>query len=195
MKNFKEYLTESQKTYAFKIKVAGQVPEKFTETLKNKLGKYGCSKFEQTGSTPIQSSALDFPNLSNIEVTVFEMECAYPTTSPEILEIIKNSTPVCETHLRVRNLREEDLFDMDLSMAEENKKSQALLNDDQYKEAPKIKSKDYFGTEFNKSFLKDLQKTAKQRKKAAGQKDLKTEITNDGPDFGGSSNSPIGSSK
>jgi hypothetical protein len=90
MKNFKEYLTESQKTYTFKIKVAGQVPEKFTETLKNKLGKYGCSKFEQTGSTPIQSSALDFPNLSNIEVTVFEMACAYPTTSPEILEIINS---------------------------------------------------------------------------------------------------------
>lgn len=195
MKNFKEYLIESQKTYSFKVKVAGELPEKFTETIKNKLGKYGCSKFEQVGSTPIQPTAMDFPNLSNVEVTVFEMECAYPVTSPQILEIIKNSTPVCETHLRVRNLRESDLFDMDLETSQADEKAKALLDDDQYKEAPKVKSKDYFGSEFNKSFLKGLQKDAKQRKKEAGQKDVKTEITSEGPDFGSPSASPIGSKK
>jgi hypothetical protein len=194
MKNFKDYLTESQKTYTFKIKVAGQLPEKFTETVKTRLEKYGCSKFNQVGATPIQSTARDFPNLSNVEVTIFEMECAYPVTSPEILEMIKGSTTVCETHLKVRNLKEQELFDLG-SNEEKNQKSEALLNDAQYKDAPKIKSKDYFGTEFNKSFLKDLQKTAKQRKKEAGQKDIKTEVTADGPDFGSPSSSPIGSSK
>jgi hypothetical protein len=196
MKNFKEYLTESQKVYSFKIKVAGPVPEKFAESVKARLEKYGCGKFEQKGSTPIQMAALDFPSLSNVEVTMFEAECVYPVTSPEILEVIKNSTKVCETHLRVRNLREEEMFEFDSSIeVEEKKKKTALLNDPDYKEAAKVKSKDYFGADFNKSFLKDLQKTAKQRKKDAGHKDLKTEITNDGPDFGGPSASPIGSSK
>jgi hypothetical protein len=30
---------------------------------------------------------------------------------------------------------------------------------------PKIKGKDYFGDDFNRGFLKDLEKSAKQRKK------------------------------
>ena len=194
MKNLKEYLAESQKVYTFKIKVAGPLPEKFVESVKLKLEKYGCGKFQQINSTPILPTALDFPNLSNVEITIFEAECAYPVTSPEIMEAIKNSTAVCETHLRVRNLREEEMFEYD-NAEEDKKKKTALLTDPTYKEAEKVKAKDYFGSDFNKSFLKDLQKSAKQRKKDAGQKDVKTEITNDGPDFGGPSASPIGSSK
>jgi hypothetical protein len=37
----------------------------------------------------------------------------------------------------------------------------------------KIKHKDYFGDEFNKGFLKDLSKTAKQQKKENGQGEYK----------------------
>ena len=33
MKTFKEYLVENKKIYSFKIKVAGDVPEKFQEAL------------------------------------------------------------------------------------------------------------------------------------------------------------------
>ena len=49
----------------------------------------------------------------------------------------------------------------------------ALLADGEYKEADKIKQKDYFGAEFNKGFLKDLAKTAKQQKKENGQGEYK----------------------
>ena len=37
MKTFKEYLAESKKVYSFKVKVAGELPEKFQETLKTHL--------------------------------------------------------------------------------------------------------------------------------------------------------------
>jgi len=195
MKSLKDYLTESQKTYSFKIKVAGQVPEKFVETVKSRLEKYGCSKFSQIGSTPIQSTAMDFPELCNIEVTMFEAECAYPVTPPEILMAIKNSVAISETHLRVRNARESQELDaLALDDAQSTKKVKALLDDPEYKEAEKVKSKNYFGDDFNKAFLKDLQKSAKQRKKELGHKDVKTtEITSEGPDFGKGSASPIGS--
>jgi hypothetical protein len=195
MKSLKDYLTESQKTYSFKVKVAGQVPEKFVETVKSRLEKYGCSKFSQIGSTPIQSTAMDFPELCNIEVTMFEAECAYPVTPPEILMAIKNSVAISETHLRVRNARESQELDaLALDDAQSTKKVKALLDDPEYKEAEKIKSKNYFGDDFNKAFLKDLQKSAKQRKKELGHKDVKTtEITSEGPDFGKGSTSPIGS--
>jgi hypothetical protein len=196
MKSFKEYLTENQKTYSFKVKVAGSVPEKFVETVKSRLEKYGCSKFSQVGTTPIQATAMDFPELCNVEVTMFEAECAYPVTPPEILMAIRNSVSISETHIRVRNTREaEELDALALDNEQSTKKSKALLDDPSYKEAEKIKSKNYFGDDFNKALLKDLQKTAKQRKKDLGQKDAKTEITSEGPDYGSPASSVLGSSK
>ena len=40
MKSFEQYLTESKKTYKFKIRVAGEVPEGFANTLEGALQKY-----------------------------------------------------------------------------------------------------------------------------------------------------------
>ena len=54
MKSFKEYLTESKKVYSFKVKVAGEVPEKFQEGLKTRLGRCGAIKVDKLTTTPIQ---------------------------------------------------------------------------------------------------------------------------------------------
>ena len=90
MKSFKEYLTESKKVYSFKVKVAGEVPEKFQEGLKTRLGRCGAIKVDKLTTTPIQETPLDFPDLKNMEVSVFEVICEYPITSPEIVADIKN---------------------------------------------------------------------------------------------------------
>ena len=39
MKTLKDYLSESKKAYSFKIKVAGELPENFQDTLKKSLEK------------------------------------------------------------------------------------------------------------------------------------------------------------
>jgi hypothetical protein len=101
MKNFKEYLTESKKVYSFKVKVAGELPEKFQEGLTTRLGRCGVMTVKKLTTTPIQESPLDFPELKNMEVTVFEVICEYPVTSPEIAEDIK-CMGVEEAHFRVR---------------------------------------------------------------------------------------------
>lgn len=158
MKSFKEYLTESKKTYSFKIKVAGDLPENFVKTVKEYLG-YCKAALVEKSKTPIQSQPLDFPELSNVEVHVFEVVCEYPTTTPQIVERLKCLVP--ESHLRVRNgsdpaEAERAEFDMESS-------GEAILEEPEYQD--KIKAKDYFGDEFNKSFLKDLSKAAKERNK------------------------------
>ena len=56
-------------------------------------------------STPIQESPLDFPELTNMEVTVFEVICEYPVTSPEIAVDIK-CMGLDEAHFRVRGANE-----------------------------------------------------------------------------------------
>ncbi len=163
MKTFKEYLTESKKVYSFKVKVAGEVPEKFQEGLKTRLGRCGAIEVKKLTSTPIQESPLDFPELKNMEVTVFEVTCEYPVTSPEIIADIK-CMGLDESCFRVRGSNEPTEQEQVLANAEPSGES-FLDENDLDKGNTKIKHKDYFGDEFNKGFLKDLSKAAKDRKK------------------------------
>lgn len=165
MKNLKEYLAESKKTYGFKIKVAGPLPEGFEQKVQSHLGKYSCAKFSKVAETPIQKIALEFAELSNIEVTIFEAECQYPATPQEIHMCVRNATGVADTHLRVRNAN--DPFESLVAPTDEPS-GEALLNDPNYKEADSVKSSEFFGDDYNKSFLKDLAKVSKERKKAEG---------------------------
>ena len=163
MKTFKDYLAESKKVYPFKIKVAGELPEGFEAKLKQQLDRCGVMTFENQGSTPIQKFPLDFPEMTNQEVTIFEVVCSYPITAPEIVNHIK-SLGLPESCFRVRNSG--DAVEIEQAVANMEPSGEALLNDSQYKEATNAKHKDYFGNEFNNSFLKDLAKAAKERKKS-----------------------------
>ena len=170
MKTFKEYLAESKKVYSFKVKVAGELPEKFQENLKARLDRCKLVTFEKVSTTPIQETPLDFPELTNMEVTVFEVVCEYPITSPELVNEIKE-IGISENCFRVRGSNEPTEQEQILATAEPS--GEALLDDATYKEGGKIKHKDYFGDDFNKSFLKDLEKTAKARKKENGEGEYK----------------------
>ena len=171
MKNFKEYLTESKKVYSFKVKVAGELPEKFQEGLTTRLGRCGVMTVKKLTTTPIQESPLDFPELKNMEVTVFEVICEYPVTSPEIAEDIK-CMGVEEAHFRVRGSNQPS--EQEQVLANDEPSGEALLDEiDLDKNVGKVKVKDYFGDDFNKSFLKELSKTAKQQKKDNGQGEYK----------------------
>jgi hypothetical protein len=152
MKTFKEYLTENKKTYNFKIKIAGDLPESFQDNLKSSLERCKVIKLEKTGTTPIQASPLDFPTKQNCEVHMFEVDCEYPITAPEISVDVK-SAGIAEDCFRVRGGDE--------------------ISEVEVAEVVNVKHKDYFGDDFNKSFLKDLSKTAKQRQKDGVQTEYK----------------------
>lgn len=160
MKTFKEYLAESKKTYSFKVKVAGDLPENFQDSLKTQLERCKVLTFEKVTTTPIQKLPLDFPGHENKEVTVFEVITEYPITAPEVSVMVKESG-VDEDCFRVRGSGEPS--EVEQVLADNEKSGEALLNDSQYKEAGSVKHKDYFGDDFNKGFLKDLAKAAKQR--------------------------------
>jgi hypothetical protein len=171
MKSFKQYLTENQKVYSFKVKVAGDLPEKFQEGLKTRLDRCKVLTIEKVTTTPIQKLPLDFPNMENKEVHIFEVVCEYPVTAPEISQDIKNMG-IDESCFRVRGSGEPTEEDQVMLDSDTNK--EALLSEtDLDKNSGKIKHKDYFGDDFNKSFLKDLEKSAKARKKDQGQIEYK----------------------
>jgi hypothetical protein len=158
MKTFKEYLTESKKTYPFRLKVAGELPENFETKIKECLGSSNPSLIEKS-KTPIQAQPLDFPDLQNMEVHTFEIVCEYPITGPEIAQHVKNIVP--ESHFRIRNGG--DPAEVEHATFDVEPTGESVLEEPVYND--KVKAKDYFGDEFNKNFLKDLQKTAKERSK------------------------------
>ena len=162
MKPFTEYLAESKKIYNFKVKVAGELPEDFQENLKTALDRCKCIKLEKIKTTPIQALPLDFPAMKNCEVTVFEVVCEYPITGPEITNDVK-ALGLDEACFRVRGGSEPT--EADQVLLDNEPSGESLLLDSSYKENTNVKHKDYFGDDFNKGFLKDLEKTAKQRKK------------------------------
>lgn len=186
MKTLKEYLTESKKVYSFKIKIACDLPEGFEANFKAALEKYSVSRFEKTKTTPVQESPMDFPEVKNASVTMYEVDLEYPIISPEIVNILAADLGCREENVRVRGANEADI-EYDPS-AEPNGK--ALL-DTPYEKGAKFK--DYFGDAYNKSFLKDLEKASKQRKKDLGQKDVKAGAKDAGPDYGSKASSPVGS--
>jgi hypothetical protein len=173
MKTFKEYLTESKKVYPFKIKVAGELPEKFEENLKARLERCKVCTFEKTETTPVQKVPLDFPQLSNKEVHIFNVVLEYPITSPEVVKEVKD-TGLSEECFRVRGAGEpSEQEQVELQAVMDDKPGEALLTDSQYKEGGKVAHKDYFGDDFNKGFLKDLAKAAKERNKETGKGEYK----------------------
>jgi hypothetical protein len=163
MKTFKDYLTESKKVYSFKVKVAGDVPENFQDNLKKCLEKYQVVTFDKM-TTPIQETPMDFPEVTNRAITVYDLVLEYPITGPEIAAYVKEQG-VPEEFFRVRN--SSDPSEIDHHLVDEN--GEPILSDPFYSVETKIKHKDYFGDDFNKSFLKELSKTAKERKKELGQ--------------------------
>jgi hypothetical protein len=162
MKTLQEYLSESKKVYNFKVKVAGELPEDFQGNLKTALDRCNCIKLEKLSTTPIQALPLDFPSMKNCEVHIFEVICEYPITAPEIISDVK-SLGIDESQFRVRNSSEATEYEQ--AVAGELLAKDGLLNTPNYNEATNAKHKDYFGDDFNKGFLKDLEKSAKQRKK------------------------------
>lgn len=171
MKTFREYLTESKKVYNFKVKVAGELPENFETDLKSRLEKYNVINFNKMMTTPVQKVPLDFPNVTNKEVTVYEVILEYPVTSPELINEIKDMG-LTEACFRVRG--SEEPSELEQLQADNELSGEALLDEtDLDKGNGKINHKDYFGDDFNKSFLKDLSKAAKERCKEEGKGEYK----------------------
>ena len=102
MKSFKEYLTESKKTYDFRIKIAGDLPEGADSMMKTALEKYGVENYKKLASTMVQEHPLDFPQLKNMSVNVFETSLNYPTTQEVLRDYLCDYLDINHSQLKVK---------------------------------------------------------------------------------------------
>lgn len=168
MKNYKEYLSESKKQYDFKIKIAGDVTNEQEDALKRALSRYiaaeAAASFKKH-KTPIQSLPLDFPQVKNCEVHIYEVSLDYPTTPFELTEYLSTELKVNKSHLVIRRPGEpgEDY------QTPKDSREGALLDDPDYKEAGNAKFEDYYGDKYNSGFVKELNSLLKMQRAARGE--------------------------
>jgi hypothetical protein len=87
MKNFQQYLAESERTYNYRIKIVGDVAPDFIKQLEGKLAQFDPVKIGKPKSTPVQLKPADFPKHSNDSVTSMDVEFRYPAIEPQIKQI------------------------------------------------------------------------------------------------------------
>jgi hypothetical protein len=167
MKNFKEYLQENiiQKKYEFRVKVAGDFTSEQESKLKTMLERFQVNAFKKVGTTPIQALPLDFPQVKNCEVSIYEVSLDYPTTQQELTEYLSSGLEVSRQRLVVRKPGEPT----EEYQHEEPKREGALLDDPNYKEAGSPQFEDYYGDKYNTGFVKELNDILKLQRKARGE--------------------------
>lgn len=167
MKSFIEYLSESkeEKKYSFKIKIAGDLPEHCEDVMETALQKYQVSKFAKTKTTPIQAKIIDFPTMENVQVTIFEVDLDYPTTSQVLSSYMAEQTGVPLDRIRVRSPLEDAEAELNIEHLEVDKK--ALLTQDYQKE----NNQSTVGDKGISNFLKDLAKVRKEHVQYKGVND------------------------
>jgi len=188
MKSFKEHLNEGKKQYDFRIKIAGDVTAEQETNLKKVLEKYAVSSWKKAGKTPIQELPLDFPQVKNCEVSIYEVTLDYPTTQFELTEYISNNCGISKAHLAVRRPGEPS---EEYQHVEDKKREGALLTDPDYKEAGSPKFEDYYGDKYNSGFVKELNDILKLQRKERGEQIPTTEAAKFNTDSDGNKLGPV----
>lgn len=145
MKSLRHYLMESQKTYKYTIKIAGDCDDKLLDMFKYNLSKFDPVKIEEPKTTPIQKKVIGFDDLENESVTIIKAEFKYPATEP----MIQQCAQACGCNInRVRVVTTEFNDGMDVSTTKiqnqyDTSKDKSLLMTSELEDDGKQANKDY----------------------------------------------------
>jgi hypothetical protein len=167
MKNFKDYLSEgaTANKHTFRVKVAGNFTPDQETKFKSMMEKFNIDSFSKLKTTPVQSLPLDFPQVRNCEVHIFEVVVDYPTTQFELTEYLSSGLGINKQNLAVRRPGEPS----EQYQEPTEKREGALLTDSEYKEAGNANFEDFYGDKYNSGFVKELNDILKLQRKARGE--------------------------
>jgi hypothetical protein len=178
MKNFQEYLAESQRTYNYRLKIVGDVEPNFLKALEEKLKQFDPVKISSVKKTPIQLKPADFPAAANESVSSMECEFRYPAIEPQIQQIAQ-LLGLDPNRIRLLTSAHEESLDVEREKIEDQNKD--LLTDTDYP-APDAEqqalSKDYSAPYNQHAVLKNAYRSEFT---VAGGKTPPAKTTNDLP--------------
>ena len=160
MSTFTQYLTEAAKSYDYKVKVAGMIADDFKNRMETALQKFELAKLSAGKKTPIQSLPLDFPALSNEEVTIFDVTTNYPCSVNVLKEYLADYMNVNASMIVVRKPGEptEEYQDQIADAGKSDFANKLASVEEKFEKHP-VKGEDHFGDKHNMSLMKELLKT------------------------------------
>lgn len=178
MKHFRDYLIESERTYSYRIKFAGDLPDAFLKGFKAKLDQFDPVKIGDLKTTPIQARTPDFPAFSNERMSTVDVEFRYPAIDAQIRQIAQllgfDPNRVLMQTPNYSDNNQEERIDIE----EQNKD---LLGDTDFPKPDtkqKALSKDYATGPYDHAVLKNAYRSDFT---IAGEKTKPAETTNDLP--------------
>lgn len=184
-KSLQHYLTESTKTFKFKVKIAtDDMSEHQLSAIEQRLAAYKLVNISKPKRLPIQANPASFENLGAVTVHSMDVEIAYPATDAQVKEAIRLGCGCAGSHIYVGSeAQEQDTVRVDY----DKKDGKAVLTQDYEKTDPKVK--ELYGDENIKIILKDFDsKKRKYEFEVINKEQIKT--TNDLPQ---GTASPVGS--
>ena len=164
MSTFQKYLTESTKSYDYKIKIVGEIDKNFTTKMETALAKFEVAKMSAGKKTPIQTLPLDFPALSNESVTIFDVTTNYPASAREMKEYLGVHMNIPQTHIVVRKPGEPtEEYQEQMQVATQSEYKNKLM-DIEYKDSPEVNAEYFHSSKDNMSLLKELLKDREENK-------------------------------
>jgi hypothetical protein len=178
MKKLAQYLAESEKTFDYRIKIVGEVPDGFVRDLKEKLKKFDPVRIGDVKTTPILAQPTDFPAFTNQRVSIMDCTFRYPAVPPQISQIAKllglDEDRICINDLHWAQGMDQELAGID-------SQNQDLLNTPYPANSPEQNAlkKDYAAAAQDKQVVKNSATEATWT--VAGGKTPPAETTNDLP--------------
>ena len=190
MKNFLEHLTESQKTYDFRIKIADIDPTESMDRLEAALDTYGLSTISKPKRLPIKDTDIDFPGMGPIQIYLIDVVLTYPVNDQQLRAIIAERWCKPQANIVVVNPNhpeEQRRWDLPGNDVKEYVKGEAVL-DKPYKDDPEATAAGKVYAEAG-SLLKEL---AKVKFEIAGSEKADGKTSNELPQ---GTQSPVGSTQ
>lgn len=192
MKNFLNYLEQSQKTYEFRIKIANIDPAEKLAMLESALDAYGLESLGKPKRLPLKESDVDFPNHGTVELYLMDAVLKYPCNEYQLRTIIAERAGIAQANIVIvptnhpeeqRRWNEDDSSDI-----KEYAQGESVL-DKPYEDNPLAKKAGDAYASFN-TILKEL--TELKLAEAEGDKTPAAKTTNELPT---GDKSPVGSNQ
>ena len=190
MKNFLNYLEQSQKTSEFRIKIANIDPAEKLAMLESALDAYGLESLGKQKRLPLKESDVDFPNHGTVELYLMDAVLKYPCNEYQLRTIIAERAGIAQANIVIvptNHPEEQRRWNEDNSSdIKEYAQGESVL-DKPYEDNPEAKKAGDAYASFN-TILKEL--TELKLAEAEGGKTPAAKTTNELPT---GDKSPVGS--
>lgn len=178
MKSFKAYLTESYKTYDFRVRFACEVTEETITKMKRALETYKVESVSKPKRTPIHETPL-FPNMGPVEVTTIDITVCYPANDDLIRNVIAECG--CAPAACIKVSPTDSPYEAILAGTEVSNKDGGVVLEEPELTTDKV-DPELVGDARIPSLIKELEETRKyQYTEAEGGDSPKAKTTNDLP--------------